>query len=270
MADNRGYRYGDGLFETMKMVHNSIPLERYHFTRLFKGLDLLGIKKPRSFNRKTLLTQIQDLAKKNKCSELARVRLSVSRGHGPLNGAAGAMQWIIECTPAPVATGELNKKGLSVDIFPGGQKSCDRFCNLKSANFLLYVMAARHAMENKLDDCFVSNVKGQLADSTISNIFLVKNNLIITPSLSEGCVDGVMRRWLIERLGKAGFDIREGVVTKNDLEAFDEMFLTNAMGIRWVERFRNKKYGNTRTREIFESHVRVLSEKTTRITSFRR
>jgi branched-chain amino acid aminotransferase len=259
-ADNRGYRYGDGLFETMKMVRNKIVLEKYHFERLFAGLDLLKIPRPRSLNVSSLRTQIRALARKNKCTDLARVRLSVSRGNGGLTERKLDIQWIIECTPLSVDTNNLNKKGLLVDIFPGAEKSCDRFCNLKSANFLVYVMASQHALDNDLDDSLVSNVKGHLADSTISNIFLVKNNLIITPSLSEGCINGVMRRWLIEQLKAGGFDMREGVVTKNDLEAFDEMFLSNAMGLRWVAQFNKKKYGKTRIRYIHDRFIAPLFE----------
>lgn len=259
-ANNRGYRYGDGLFETMKMVRNKIVLEKYHFERLFAGLELLKIPRPRSFNASSLRMQIQALARKNRCTDLARVRLSVSRGNGGFTERKLDLQWLIECTALSGDTNSLNKKGLLVDIFPGAQKSCDQFCNLKSANFLVYVMASQHAIENNLDDSLVSNVKGHLADSTISNIFLIKNNLIITPSLSEGCINGVMRRWLIEQLKAAGFDMREGVVTKNDLEAFDEMFLSNAMGLRWVAQFKTKKYGKMRAMEIHERFIAPLFE----------
>ena len=146
-----------------------------------------------------------------------------------------------------------------IDIFPGMQKTCDVYSNLKSANFLPYVMAAKYANEKKLNDCLVNNIKGHIADATIANIFLVKNNLVITPAPGEGCVRGVMRKYLIEKIGTAGFEVREGVVTKNDLETFDEVFLTNAMyGIRWVKQFRDKKYINTQTLGIYKDFIEPL------------
>ena len=94
-----------------------------------------------------------------------------------------SLQYLIECWPADESVNQINKNGLVIDIYPDAQKSCDIFSNLKSANFLPYVMAAQYAKENKLNDCLVSNVKGHIADATIANVFLVKNNLIITPAL---------------------------------------------------------------------------------------
>jgi len=259
MADNRGYRYGDGLFETMKMVNGKIVLEKLHFERLLSGLQLLKIKPPSSFKTKKLSTDILSLCKKNKCEVLARVRLSVFRGHGGLYDGNEETGWLIECRAADPSVNQFNKKGMLIDLFPGMQKTCDAFSNLKSANFLPYTMAAQHAKGHKLDDCLVANIKGQIADATIANVFLVKNKLVITPALSEGCVNGVMRRYLIEKLRGSGFEMREGVVTKNDLETFDEVFLTNAMyGIRWVRQFRDKKYDNSQTLGIYKKFVAPL------------
>jgi branched-chain amino acid aminotransferase len=260
LADNRGYRYGDGLFETMKMIRGKIILENYHFERLFSGLALLKFRIPSLFTAAKLRKEIASLCKKNNCLELARVRLSVSRGNGGLYDEIKNLQYIIECWPVNEPVNLLNKNGLDIDIYPDALKSCDIFCNLKSANYLPYVMAAQYAKENKLNDCLVSNVKSRLADSTIANIFLVKNRLIITPALSEGCVNGVMRRYLLEKIGASpNFDAREGVVTKNDLETFDEIFLTNAMyGIRWVKQFRNKTFVNTQTMNIYKEFIAPL------------
>ncbi len=146
-----------------------------------------------------------------------------------------------------------------IDIFAGIQKTCDIFSSLKSANFLPYAMAAQYARENKLNDCLLNNIKGHIADATIANIFLVKNNLVITPAPGEGCVHGVMRRYLIEKLPAANFEVREGVVTKNDLESFDEVFLTNAMyGMRWVKQFHDKKYQHRQSLRIYKDFIQPL------------
>jgi len=259
MADNRGYRYGDGLFETMKTINGKIVLEKLHFERLTNGLRLLKIKAPSSFKARTLSADILKLCKKNKCEPLARIRLSVFRGHGgPYDGNDDA-GWLIECRAADASVNQINKKGLVIDLFAGIQKTCDKFSNLKSANFLPYTIAAQFAREQKLDDCLVENIKGQIADATIANVFLVKNKLVITPALTEGCVNGVMRRYLIEKLQNSDLEIREGVVTKNDLETFDEVFLTNAMyGMRWVRQFRDKKYGNVQSLRIYKEYVEQL------------
>jgi branched-chain amino acid aminotransferase len=259
MADNRGYRYGDGIFETMKMIKGKIILERYHFERLFSGIKLMKFQVPSLFKQGKLGREILSLCKKNKCDELARIRLSVFRGNGGLHDENKGLQYLIECWPAEKTVNQINKNGLVIDVYPDLQKTCDVFSNLKSANFLPYVMAAQYAKVNKLNDCLVNNVKGHIADATIANIFLVKNNLIITPALTEGCVNGVMRRYLIEKIQELNFDIREGVVTKNDLETFDEVFFSNAMyGIRWIKEFRDKKYVNIQTLKIYEEFIEPL------------
>jgi branched-chain amino acid aminotransferase len=259
MANNRGYRYGDGLFETMKLIRGEIILGSYHFERLFAGLAQLQFRIPSLFTTKNLKANISILCKKNKCEKMARVRLSVFRGDGGLYDGDQKLQYLIECWPVEETINEMNTNGFVIDIFPDAQKNCDYFSNLKSANYLPYAMAALFAKENKLNDCVLCNVKGHIADATIANIFLVKNKLIITPALSEGCINGVMRRFLIEKLQASRFDIREGVVTKNDMDSFDEVFLTNALyGIRWVKRFRHKTYTHTLTNGIYRDMIAPL------------
>ena len=259
MADNHGYRYGDGLSETMKVFRGKIILQPFHFERLFDGLALLQFETPRSFTEKKLVKEILLLCKKNHCENLARVRLSVFRGNGGLYDENLTLQYLIECRAINENMNQISKKGLRIDIFPGMLKNADAYSNLKSANFLPYVLASQHAQEHSLDDCLVCNTGGHIADATIANIFLVKNNLIITPALTEGCVSGVMRKYLIQKLKEINFDIREGVVTKNDLETFDEVFLTNAVsGMRWVKKFRSKKYRNTQSLRIFKEIIAPL------------
>jgi branched-chain amino acid aminotransferase len=259
LASNRGFRYGDGVFETMKMVNGRIILEDLHFQRLFQSLQLLKFQPSPLFTTEILRKHIFDLCKENKCSQLARVRLTVFRGNGGIYEINDEPHYVIESWSAEPAMNTLNEKGLTIDIFPGMQKNGDVFANLKSANHLIYVMAAKYVREQGLDDCLVTNVKGYVADATIANVFLIKNKLIITPALSEGCIKGVMRSYLIDKLKKSGFEIREGVVTKNDIESFDEIFLTNAMfGLRWVAKFRDRTYTNTKSRKIFDDFIAPL------------
>jgi branched-chain amino acid aminotransferase len=154
---------------------------------------------------------------------------------------------------------KLNENGLVIDVYPDAEKSCDKFSNLKSANFLPYSMAAQYARENKLNDCLVLNNSGGIGDSTIANLFIIKNEIIRTPGLEEGCVNGVMRRHLIEKLQATGYELREEALTVSNLKAADEFFLTNAInGIRWVKQFRDKIYTNVKTIEIYNRFVKTI------------
>jgi branched-chain amino acid aminotransferase len=259
MASNRSYRYGDGLFETMKLINGHITLEQFHFERLFAGMSLLKFDVPKLLTAQRIQQEILQLCQKNGCEKMARVRLSVFRGNGGLYDEDKMLQYLIECWPLNEPVNKLNENGLVIDVYQDARKSCDKFSNLKSANFLPYTMAAQYAKENKLNDCLVLNTKGGIADATIANVFIIKDGVINTPALDEGCVNGVMRRYLIEKLRGMSYELREEILTINDLGKADEVFLTNAInGIRWVRQFRNKMFTNVKTMEIYNRFIKTI------------
>lgn len=258
-ATSRGYRYGDGLFETMKVQHDQVLLESLHFERLYSGLSLLKISLPAHVTPARLKEEILRLCTKNQCGQMARVRLSVSRGTGGLYDGNPPADYIIECWPLDPSANQLNDNGLVIGVYPDVRKSCDQFSRLKSASFQPYVMGALYAKEQQLNDCLILNTAGNIADSTIANLFLVKEGRLLTPALSEGCIDGVMRRHLIAELSKAGEGVKETIITTAMLPEADEIFLTNAIkGIRWVRQFGDKQYSNERTVHIYDRFLRTI------------
>ena len=255
--DNHSYRYGDGLFETMKLIKGDILLEDYHFERLFFGLKTLKFKIPALFTKQKIGGQVRKLCIKNNCEELARVRLSVSRGNGGLYACDNKFSYLIECWPLE-QTG-FNENGLIIDIFPDARKSIDIFSNLKSANYLPYVMAAIWARENKLNDALILNQHERICDATIANVFWVKDDKIYTPPLNEGCVAGVMRQWILDfGFRVSDFSVNDAVLTKNILLNADEVFLTNVItGIRWVKQCDDKIYDNKIANKIFAKLIQT-------------
>lgn len=260
MASNRSYRYGDGLFETMKVVENKIQLSSFHFERLFSSLALLKYTIPSLFSPSKLENEILQLCKKNNCAKLARIRLSIFRGNGGIYDGEQGLQYLIECWPLHPSVSQFNENGLVIDVFPDAQKSMDQFSNIKSANFLPYSLAAIYAKAHQLNDCLVLNALGAIADATIANLFIIKDDIISTPSLDQGCINGVMRRYLMEQLISSGYTIKETAITIVDVLAADEVFLTNATyGIRWVKQCRNKVYGNNKTVDIYNRFIKTIS-----------
>jgi branched-chain amino acid aminotransferase len=259
MASNRGYRYGDGLFETIKVREATILLAGRHFERLFSGLSLLQFEIPGLFTREKIEKEIIQLCRKNECEKLARVRLSVFRGNGGLYDEDKTLQYLVECWPLDEVVNQFNQNGLLIDIYREAKKSCDKFSRLKSANYLPYSMAALFAKENKLNDCLVLNTSGNIADSTIANVFMIKKDAIITPGLEEGCVNGVMRQHLLAGMREAGYQVLETAVLVDEMLHADEVFLTNAIhGIRWVQQFRDKTYTNEKTEEIYNRLIKTI------------
>ena len=246
-AQNRSFRYGDGLFETMKIFQNNILLFPYHFDRLYTSLHLLNIHMPSSFSQDKLYADIMMLCKQNNCNRLGRVRLAVFRNE---NNQA---EYVIEANALSDDIMEWNKNGWTTDIYPFARKSGDAFSNLKTANFLPYVLAAHYAKEKKLDEVLVLNTSNAIADGSKTNIFLIKDNEVYTPALHQGCINGVMRRYVIDELKKNSFIVHQIEVKEEMLWQADEIFLTNALvGIRWVEFFREKHYAFTKTKQIYQ------------------
>jgi len=249
--DDHSYRYGDGLFETMKIENGNILLEEYHFERLFSGFETLKFKSPVLFTKQRIIEQVKELCKKNNNEASARVRLSVSRGSGGLYDCDNDFSYLIESWPLDQKG--TNENGLIIDIFPDARKSIDVFSNLKSANYLPYVMAAIWAKENRLNDALILNQHDRICDSTIANIFWIKDKKIFTPPLNEGCVAGVMRKKILKLATRnSDYPVQEDFLSLEILLQADEVFLTNAVtGIRWVKECRDKIYKKTIGSKIF-------------------
>ncbi|HSN62210.1 MAG TPA: aminotransferase class IV, partial [Ferruginibacter sp.] len=116
-----------------------------------------------------------------------------------------------------------------------------------------YLMGALFAKSTRCNDAVILNNHLRICDSTIANIFIIKNGIILTPSLNEGCVAGVMRKLLLMEIPSLGFEINETNITEEMLLDADEVFLSNSIyNIRWVAGIHNKEYKNTITRNIFE------------------
>ena len=254
-ADNRGLRFGDGLFETMKMKNDLLILDNEHFARLWKGLAVLQFTIPKHFTPERLVQEIAELANKNQHQKAARIRITVCRGDGGLYDTTDNFpHYIIQTWPLPLGNGELNSNGLDIGIYTGAKKSCDILSNLKTNNYLPYVMAAMEAKKQKWNDAIVLNGFGRICDATIANIFFVKDEVVYTPALSESCVAGVFRKFVIDQISSVGFACEEKEITIEDLLNADEVFLTNSIyNIRWVKSIGDKNFGNPVTQKIYAS-----------------
>ncbi len=251
--ENRSFRYGDGLFETLKFKNEKIILAEQHFNRLWAGMKKMQFDIPVHFTREILTEQIIQLIKKNK-AEHARIRLSVFRGDGGIYDPVNHLpNYIIQCWPLANPANELNENGLHVCIYRDAKKSMDTFSNLKHNSYLPYFMAALFAKKIKCNDAIILNSAERVCDSTIANIFLVKNNVIKTPSLEEGCIAGIMRNCIIETLAANQISVLQEAVSQTELLEADEVFLSNSiLNIKWISRLENKQLGMTKIQEIYQ------------------
>ncbi|MBP6686827.1 MAG: aminotransferase class IV [Lacibacter sp.] len=242
--DNRSFRYGEGLFETIRLHKGEIPLWDLHWKRLNESLPKLYFELPFHFTEAELTEEILRVAKRNNCLDAARVRITFFKGEGGIwEQPSSAFHFLVQCWPLENKEFSMNENGLDIGLFEAGRKACDSFANLKTNNYLLYALAAQYAKAEKLNECLVLNQHGRVCDATIANVFFSKNGIIHTPQLEEGCINGVMRCYLLEQLHNAGFPVKEGAYLPDEIAEADEIFLSNAMyGIRWVKRWGDKAY----------------------------
>lgn len=252
--NNRSYRYGDGCFETIKVLNGKIMLADYHFERLFSSLETLRFKKLGYHSAGWLEKQILSVVEKNGHAKRARVRVTVTRGDGGIYDEQNHYPYfLIQSWPLQPATQELNENGLVIDIYKDARKTADLFSSIKSNNYLPYVMGALWAKEHHLNDAILLNPDNRVADATIANVFIVKDGSVKTPALSEGPVNGVMRRHLLHLLRKENIPVEEGTITVDELLEASELFLTNAIhGIKWVKQLGNSHYINATSIRLYK------------------
>ncbi len=263
---NRAFRYGDGVFESIRMHRGIILWKDLHFKRLQNAaiklhLNMLTGWSPESF--RGILTELYMANHKN--DKAARLRLSLFRNDGGLyTPYTNNASLLIESEPLDHDTFALNAIGLTIGVYDEIAKPFNALSSLKSINAQLYVLACIDKRDKGLGDMLLLNDQGMIAEASSSNVFIVKNGQILTPDLSQACVEGIMRSVVIELAGDIGIQVHETGIALNELEDADEVLLTNAIqGIRWVNQFKQKKYQNkiaTRLVEALNKKVSITIE----------
>lgn len=257
-TDNRSFRYGAGVFETIRFENEHAPLWEGHMKRLLGSLEQLSWKLPALFTTERLYQDVIKLIRKNKIQSTARVRITASYGQGGLFDGDGKLSFLIEAWPLDPARKEFNSNGWVIGLYEKARKSADALAGIKSTSALIYAQAAQHAKSLKWNDALVLNTHSNIADSCIANIFLVKEGKLFTTDAQQGAVHGVMQEWLIERL-QGEMEIVRGAIGPASLHSADEVFLTNALfGIRWVGGYADTRYGQSVAHRIYQRYIRTI------------
>ncbi|MCR8558177.1 aminotransferase class IV [Mucilaginibacter sp. BJC16-A38] len=242
---NRAFKYGDGLFESMRLMKGQLKFPELHADRLQRGMKLLKIDGYSQMDIWFLKEKTADLARRNKIKH-GRLRLTVYRdADGLYTPSHNKMGYCLEIVPMDEPRYFLNDKGLIMDLFTELPKPTNYLSNIKTCNSLIYVMAGIYKNQNKLDDVFLLNQAGNLCEASSSNIFIWYQKHLYTPALSEGCVEGVMRQVVIDIAKNNNIPVTEAQISPDILYAADEVFLTNAgRGIQSVIGFGVRRYFN--------------------------
>ena len=239
---NRGFLYGDGFFETIK-IFNKKPFNlENHFQRIIYSTALLDIKL--SLSILDLKKSISILADKNNMKS-GSVRISVYRNSIGKYFPEENSSSILISSKDDIVDEFVKKTFLDIGYYKENLKSPSPLSNLKSLNSLLYVMASKYAKENNFDDVILFNTNKNIIETTNSNLFILNHNKVITSPLKDGCVDGSMRKLLFSII-KNKYELIEVSISENDMKTSSEVILSNSSyGVRGVRTLNTKIYNGS-------------------------
>jgi branched-subunit amino acid aminotransferase/4-amino-4-deoxychorismate lyase len=249
---NRGHLYGDGVFESIRLI-NGKPLNMdNHVKRMLDGAKVIKMRTPSYFTTEFFEAKVLELCQRSGINEGGRCRLSLDRvSGGAYLPESNECTFYIEVYPYDVNHFELNAKGLEVDIYQDIKLQKNFLSNYKTKSGLTYVMAALAAKDKGLDDLFLVNERGNILETSSCNIFIVSNGVLYTPGLDEGCLAGTMRMQIINIALANGIKVYECAILPQNVLAADEILVTNAIrGINWIGGYRTKRFQNNMARKL--------------------
>ncbi len=251
--ENRAFKYGDGVFETIKVENNRVIFFEDHYFRLMASMRMLRMKIPMEFTLEFLQDEILKTVKENITQNTSsRVKLTVFRKDGGLyTPKTNEIDYLIDVKPISLE----EKDSYTIDLYKDFYNYSGLLSTVKTTNRMVNTLASIFAKENDFDNCILLNERKGVVEVTNGNIFIVKGNTIKTPALTEGCIKGVVRKKIIEIVTKhPDFSIEETTISPFEIQKADEVFITNAIvGITSVTNYRKKTFDNSIAQKLKNS-----------------
>ena len=262
IENNRGFLYGDSVFESIRIIDGKICFWEDHYFRLISSMRILRIDIPDHFTPdffESNIMSLHNIISKNGCS---RVRLSVFRNSaGKYRPISNECKFLISCENLKSKKFLINQEPYKVDIFKEYYIDKQLISSLKSNNKIINVIASIYAKENFLDNCILLNNDKMVCEFINANLFLIKDGCAITPDLKSGCLNGVMRKNIIRILKKNNIEIVERSIHSYELIDSDEIFGCNSIqGIFSITEYRKNKLKSDLTNKILSilnDHVQL-------------
>jgi len=253
LVQNRGFLYGDAVFETVKIVNSKVLYLEDHYFRLMASMRVVRMEIPMNFTMEYFEEQLLSLTDKLSISNSARARITVFRNDGgyylPIDNT---VSFLVHASAIQVVPYSFEEKGYEVDLFKDFYITKQLLSSIKTTNRILNVAASIFANENALDNCLLLNDSKNVVEAIQGNLFMLVGNKLITPPVSEGCLNGVMRKQVL-KLAKtiSGIEVAEEVISPFELQKADELFITNVIkGIQPITKYRKKTFGVNFSKEI--------------------
>ncbi|PKH50878.1 aminotransferase class IV [Tenacibaculum sp. Bg11-29] len=255
--ENRAFKYGDAIFETIRVFNSKVVFIEDHYFRLMASMRMLRMKIPMKFTLEFLQEEILKIVGELPKSQNYRVRLTVYRKDGGLyKPTTNEIDYLIEANQF----NEVEKTTYTIDLFKDFYNYSGLLSTIKTTNRMINTLSAIFADENDLDNCVLLNERKGVVEATNGNIFVVKGTVVKTPALTEGCIKGIIRKKVIEILEKnPNYSIEETAISPFELQKADEVFITNAIvGIQSVSNYRKKVFTYEVTNKIKSSLKLVM------------
>ncbi|HEX9979822.1 MAG TPA: aminotransferase class IV [Flavobacterium sp.] len=252
-VENRGFLYGDGVFETVKIAEGRILFLEDHYFRLMSSMRILRMEIPMDFTMEFFALQIISLAEAEGCAASARARITVyRRDGGRYLPTSRNISFLVTAKPLEFDTYQFLNSEYEVDLYKDFFVPAQLLSTLKTTNRIINITGSIYAGENNLDNCLLLNQDKNVIEALNGNIFMLTANTLITPPMSDGCLNGIMRKQVLAIARKIpDLEVVEQSISTFDLQKGDELFITNVIsGIRPVTKYRKKTYGYKFSEEL--------------------
>jgi branched-chain amino acid aminotransferase len=244
-ADNRAFLFGDGVFETVKIIDGKILFLEDHYFRLMAAMRIVRMEIPMDFTMEFFEAEILKLSEAENCLESARARITVFRNAGGFYLPKDRnVSWLITVSALENKAYGFENATYEVDLFKDFHITAQLLSTIKTTNRLVNITGSIFADENGLDNCLLLNDSKNVIEALQGNLFMLAGNQLVTPPLTDGCLNGIMRKQLL-KLAKEidGIEVSETTISPFDLQKADELFITNVIkGIQPVTKYRKKEY----------------------------
>ena len=247
--NNRAFKYGDSVFETIKVVHGKLVFWEEHYFRLMASMRMLRMKIPMNFTLEFLEEQILKTVSVNENNKNTRARFSVTRKDGGFyTPNTNEIDYLIESQEIEYST----KPSYKVDLFKDFYVYSGYLSTVKTNNKLIHTLASIYAKENELDNCILLNERKGVVEVTNASLFLIKGTLIKTPPLSEGCLKGIAREKVISVITSSNnYTLEEAIISPFEIQKADEVFITNSIiGIQPITNYRKKEFSTDISKKL--------------------
>jgi branched-chain amino acid aminotransferase len=263
LTQNRAFLYGDGVFETVKVINNKILFLEDHYFRLMASMRVVRMEIPMNFTMEYFEEQILNLVQHKEISSSARARITVFRNDGGLYlPKTNEVSYLIHATPLENTLYALNTAEYEVDLYKDFYVTKQLLSSIKTTNKMINVTGSIFAHENGLANCLLVNDTKNVVEALQGNLFMLIGKKLITPPISEGCLNGIMRKQILALAKKVdGIEVVEEIISPFDLQKADELFLTNVItGIQPITKYRKKEFTSNLAHLLVQKLNESISE----------